>query len=55
VGSIADPPALDHALRAMPGVVGTGLFLGMAETVLVWDGAGITTLMRPAAPRPSGR
>ena len=53
VRAIADPPGLDRALRAIPGVVGTGLFLGMAETVLVWDGAGVTTLTRPAAPPPS--
>ena len=32
---IADPPGLDRAIRAIPGVVGTGLFLGMAPTVLV--------------------
>jgi ribose 5-phosphate isomerase A len=29
---------LDADLRAIPGVVGTGLFLGMADTVLVGDG-----------------
>ena len=38
VGPIADPAGLDAALRAIPGVVGTGLFVGMAPTVLVWDG-----------------
>ena len=38
VGPIADPGGLDAALRAIPGVVGTGLFVGMAPTVLVWDG-----------------
>ena len=54
VPPIADPPALDQALRAIPGVVGTGLFLGMAETVLVWDGAAVTTLTRPAAQPPPG-
>jgi ribose 5-phosphate isomerase A len=35
VGPIEDPPALDRALHAIPGVVGTGLFLGMANVVLV--------------------
>jgi len=35
VGPIADPAALDAALRAIPGVVGTGLFLGMAAVVLI--------------------
>jgi len=39
VGPIADPAGLEQALRAVPGVVGTGLFLGMADTVLVQDGA----------------
>jgi ribose 5-phosphate isomerase A len=36
---IPDPPRLELAIRAIPGVVGTGLFLGMAETVLVGDRA----------------
>jgi ribose 5-phosphate isomerase A len=34
---IADAARLELDLRAIPGVVGTGLFLGMAETVLVGD------------------
>lgn len=34
---LADPGATEAALRAIPGVVGTGLFLGMADTVLVGD------------------
>jgi ribose 5-phosphate isomerase A len=38
VGPIADAAALDATLRAIPGVVGTGLFVGMNPTVLVWDG-----------------
>jgi ribose 5-phosphate isomerase A len=46
VTSIADPAALDSALRAIPGVVGTGLFVGMAHTVLVWDGGRARTLTR---------
>jgi ribose 5-phosphate isomerase A len=32
---IANPSQLESAIRAIPGVVGTGLFLGMANTVLV--------------------
>jgi ribose 5-phosphate isomerase A len=32
-----NPAALEHKLRAIPGVVGTGLFLRAAETVLVGD------------------
>jgi ribose 5-phosphate isomerase A len=33
-----DPIDLEQLLRAIPGVVGTGLFLGMADTVLAQDG-----------------
>jgi len=36
-GPIADPAALDRAIRGLPGVVGTGLFLGLAERVLEGD------------------
>jgi ribose 5-phosphate isomerase A len=34
---IADAARLELDIRAIPGVVGTGLFLGMADTVLVGD------------------
>jgi ribose 5-phosphate isomerase A len=34
---IPDPSGLELEIRAIPGVVGTGLFLGMADTVLVGD------------------
>jgi ribose 5-phosphate isomerase A len=34
---IADATRLELDIRAIPGVVGTGLFLGMADTVLVGD------------------
>jgi ribose 5-phosphate isomerase A len=34
---ITDSPRLELSIRAIPGVVGTGLFLGMADTVLVGD------------------
>jgi ribose 5-phosphate isomerase A len=37
IGPIPDAPRLEMDIRAIPGVVGTGLFLGMAETVLVGD------------------
>ncbi len=36
-GLIADPAALDRRLDAIPGVVETGLFLGMAGRVFVGD------------------
>jgi ribose 5-phosphate isomerase A len=37
VGPLGDPAGLEARLRAVPGVVGTGLFLGMADVVLVGD------------------
>jgi ribose 5-phosphate isomerase A len=40
-GVIADPAALDRALRAIPGVVETGLFIGRASVVIVAGTAGI--------------
>jgi ribose 5-phosphate isomerase A len=42
---IADPAGLDAALRAIPGVAGTGLFVGMAERALVLSGASVKTLV----------
>ena len=38
VQSISDPAALEAVLRAIPGVVGTGLFCGMADTVIIDHG-----------------
>jgi ribose 5-phosphate isomerase A len=35
IDPIADPSQLEEDIRAIPGVVGTGLFLGMADSVLV--------------------
>jgi ribose 5-phosphate isomerase A len=35
VSPLPDPPRLEQAIRAIPGVVGTGLFLGMATRVLI--------------------
>ena len=37
IDPIPDAPRLETDIRAIPGVVGTGLFLGMADTVLVGD------------------
>lgn len=37
IGPIADATGLDADIRAIPGVVGTGLFLGMADAVVVGD------------------
>ena len=47
VGPIADARALDARLRDIPGVVGTGLFVSMAHTVLVGHGGRITAMARP--------
>jgi ribose 5-phosphate isomerase A len=38
IGPLASPAELDATLRAIPGVIATGLFIGFAPTVLVWDG-----------------
>jgi ribose 5-phosphate isomerase A len=38
VSPIANPQELEQQLRAIPGLVGTGLFLGMVDVVLVQDG-----------------
>jgi ribose 5-phosphate isomerase A len=37
IDPIPDAPRLETDIRAIPGVVGTGLFLGMADTVLVGE------------------
>ena len=46
---IADPAELDRRIREIPGVVGTGLFVGMADRVLVQDGEQVRALDRPRA------
>lgn len=38
IGPIVDAKRLELDIRAIPGVVGTGLFLGMADTVLIGKG-----------------
>jgi ribose 5-phosphate isomerase A len=38
VSTISDPGALDRAILSIPGVLGTGLFVGMADVVLIEDG-----------------
>jgi ribose 5-phosphate isomerase A len=49
VDPIADARALDAGLRAVPGVVGTGLFVGIADVVLVgMDDGRIRELTRHA-------
>lgn len=46
VGAMSDPHAVDAAMRAIPGVVETGLFLGRADVVVVASGSGIRLLER---------
>lgn len=46
VQSIPDPAKLDRALLDIPGVVGTGLFVGMAHAVMVWQDGRARTLTR---------
>jgi ribose 5-phosphate isomerase A len=43
VKRISNPARLDRELLAIPGVVGTGLFIGMASTVLVAGASGKIT------------
>ncbi len=50
VAPIEDPAVLDRALRAIPGIVETGLFVGRADVVIVADPSGVKKLeRRPAA------
>ena len=39
---------LDEALRAIPGVIETGLFVKRADVVVVAGGAGVRRLSRPS-------
>jgi ribose 5-phosphate isomerase A len=50
VGPIDDPARLERAIRAIPGVIDTGLFLGTADTVLVAEGDSIRELVRQRSP-----
>jgi ribose 5-phosphate isomerase A len=45
-GKIADPAALAEKLRAIPGVVEHGLFIGMAEMALIGKDGGVVQLRR---------
>ncbi|HOU90712.1 MAG TPA: ribose-5-phosphate isomerase RpiA [Polyangiaceae bacterium] len=46
-GPLRDPRGLDGAIRAIPGVVETGLFLGRADLVLIAGDGGVRELRRP--------
>ena len=56
VEPIGDPARLENDIRAVPGVVGSGLFLGMADVVLVGDGDSLRLIdeRRRSGCRPSG-
>ena len=45
-GRIADPEALDEALKLVPGVVENGLFLGVADAAIVAGPDGVAVLER---------
>lgn len=45
--AIDRPAELEAAIRAIPGVVGTGLFLGMADVVFIQRGPAVEELKRP--------
>jgi ribose 5-phosphate isomerase A len=45
-GPIDDPVRLERTIRAIPGVIDTGLFLDTAERVVVADGDSIRELLR---------
>nr|MBA2669365.1 ribose-5-phosphate isomerase A [Gemmatimonadota bacterium] len=44
---IADPEALERRLNARPGIIESGLFLGMANHVVVARPRGLEVLNRP--------
>ena len=46
---IMDAAQLEASIRAIPGVVGTGLFLGMADVALVGRGADFDGATLPVA------
>ena len=54
IDPIPDAQRLESDIRAIPGVVGTGLFLGMADTVLVGDREDSQMVEERRRPRPDG-
>ncbi len=50
-GPLADPVRLERDLQSIPGVLGTGLFIGMTDTVIVGTAEGIEE--RPMLSPPS--
>jgi ribose 5-phosphate isomerase A len=48
-GRIEEPEALDEALRLVPGVVESGLFLGIADAAIVAGPGGVVVIQRDEA------
>jgi ribose 5-phosphate isomerase A len=48
-GPIDDPARLDASVRKIPGIVDTGIFLDMADLVLVGDKGAVRELQRPTS------
>lgn len=47
-GGMQDAAGVERALRARPGVVETGLFLGMADVAVIAGAGGVREMQRPA-------
>jgi ribose 5-phosphate isomerase A len=47
-GAIPDPETLAHVLDKIPGVVEHGLFIGLAEMVIVGEKSGVRTVRAQA-------
>jgi ribose 5-phosphate isomerase A len=54
ISPLENPAECDVLIRSVPGVVGTGLFVGMADLVLVQDGDGVDILQKPPTPGNKG-
>ncbi len=54
-GSIPDPATLDRELRNSPGVLESGLFLGLAKAAVVADGVKVMVLRPGVAPVPASQ
>jgi ribose 5-phosphate isomerase A len=50
IAPLIRPAELEGAILAIPGVVGTGLFLGMAHTILIQRGPDVEVRQRDRAP-----
>ena len=47
LGKIDDPAAMAHALCGIPGVMGHGLFIGLAQTAILAGPDGVSVIERP--------